>query len=242
MSFLTCKFCQVFVHKLSSFILVCSVLPCTGPDESWHEIYRPLKQFLPLFPSSLSVYRPQRTCLPSPFNVTFDLGNIYPSGVQRVLCCILPNKTSCGSDKISYRMMKEAGQGLVGRLVSLFNASVRLRQVPDEWQKAIIKPIFKGGKKDRRNPSSYRPISLASCVARTMEKQLSARIFEYLKQNLLLYQHQSGFQQNHSTVTQLCFLVHQWHMALEEGAIVQSVFLDLSKAYDRIANSLSDRF
>ena len=62
-SFLTCKSCQVFVHKLGSFILVCSVLPCTGPDESWYEIFRPLKQFLPLFPSSLSVYRPQRTCL-----------------------------------------------------------------------------------------------------------------------------------------------------------------------------------
>ena len=86
-------------------------------------------------------------------------------------------------------MMKEAGQGLVGPLVSLFNASLRLRQVTDEWRKAIIKPIFKGGKKDRRDPSSYRPISLTSCVARTMEKLLNARIFEYLKQNLLLYQH-----------------------------------------------------
>ena len=58
---------------------------------------------------------------PSPLNVTFDLGNIYPSDVQRVLRS-LPNKTSFGSDKISYRMMKEAGQGLVGPLVSLFNA------------------------------------------------------------------------------------------------------------------------
>ena len=84
-------------------------------------------------------------------------------------------------------MRKEAGQGLVGPLVSLFNASLRLRQVPDEWRRAIIKPIFKGGKKDRRDPSSYRPISLTSCVAHTMEKLLNARIFEYLKQNLLLY-------------------------------------------------------
>ena len=56
------------------------------------------------------------------------------------------------------------------------------------------------------------------------------------KKKMALYQHQSaaGFQQNHSTVTQLCFLGHQWHMALEEGANVQSVFLDFSKAYDRI--------
>ena len=50
---------------------------------------------------------------PSPLNVTFDLGNIYPSNVLRVLRS-LPNKSSCGSDKISYRMMKEAGPGLVG--------------------------------------------------------------------------------------------------------------------------------
>ena len=171
---------------------------------------------------------------PSPLNVTFDLGNICPSEVQRVLRS-LPNKTSCGSEKISYRMMKEAGQGLVGPLVSLFNASLRLRQVPDEWRKAIIKPILKGGKKDLRDPSSCRPISLTSCVARTMEKLLDARIFEHLKQNLLLYQHQSGLQQNHSTVTQLCFLVHQWYMALEEEDNVQSVFLDLSTAYDRIS-------
>ena len=96
---------------------------------------------------------------PSPLNVTFDLGNIYPSDVQRVLRS-LPNKTSCGSNKISYRITKEAGQGLVGPLLRLLNASLRLRQVTDEWQKAIIKPIFKGGKKDQRDPFSYRPISL----------------------------------------------------------------------------------
>ena len=68
---------------------------------------------------------------------------------------------------------------VVDPLVSLFNASLRLRQVPGEWRKAIIKPIFKGGKKDRRDPSSYGPVSLTSCVARTMEKLLNARIFEY---------------------------------------------------------------
>ena len=57
-SFVKC----LYINWVLSF-LVCSVLPCTGPDESWHETYRPLKQFLPLFPSCLSVYRPQRACL-----------------------------------------------------------------------------------------------------------------------------------------------------------------------------------
>ena len=102
-----------------------------------------------------------------------------------------------------YQMMKEAGPRLVGLLVSLFAASIRLRQVPGEWRKAIVAPIFKGGKKDRRDPTSYRPIALTSCVARVMEKILNGRIFDYLKKRSLIYEHQSGFQRNHSTVTVL---------------------------------------
>ena len=177
---------------------------------------------------------------PSPLKQTFNLGKISPSEVRRVLKS-LPKKSLCGQDQISYQMMKEAGPGLVGPLVSLFAASIRLRQVPDERWKAIVTPIFKGGKKDRRGPTSYRPIALASCVARVMEKILNGRIFDYLKnkkKNSLICQHQSGFQRNLSTVTQLCFLAHQWHMAMDEGANIQSVFLDLSKAYNRVSIDL----
>ena len=171
---------------------------------------------------------------PTNLQLTFNLEKITASEVRRVLRT-LPNKSSCGSDRISYQMIKEAGPGLVGPLVSLFNASLRLRKVPDEWRKSTIKPIFKGGRKDRRDPSSYRPIALTSCVARTMEKVLNARILEYLQKNSLLYEHQSGFQRNHSTISQLCFLAHQWTTALDGGKNVQSVFLDLSKAYDRVS-------
>ena len=80
--------------------------------------------------------------------------------------------------------MKEAGPGFVGPLVSLFSASIRLRQVPDEWRKAIVTPMFKGGRKDRRDPTSYRPIALTSCVARVMEKILNGRIFDYLTKKI----------------------------------------------------------
>ena len=45
------------------------------------------------------------------------------------------------------RLMKEAGPALVGPLVTLFNRSLLLRQVPDDWKKAIVIPIFKGGRK-----------------------------------------------------------------------------------------------
>ena len=64
---------------------------------------------------------------------------------------------------------------------------------------------------------------------------MNNQMLAYLSENSLLYKHHSGFLPNHSTVTQLCYLAHQWQMALEKGEQVHTVFLDLSKAYDRVS-------
>ena len=64
---------------------------------------------------------------------------------------------------------------------------------------------------------------------------MNNQMLAYLSENSLLYKHQSGFLPNHSTVTQLCYLAHQWQMALEKGEQVHTLFLDLSKAYDRVS-------
>ena len=147
----------------------------------------------------------------------------------------LPNKLSTGADKISYRLLKEAGPGLISPLTALFNRSVDAGEVPDEWKAAEITPVFKGGNKDRRMPSNYRPIALTCCIARVLEKLINKRLLSYLIQHKILYQHQSGFLPKHSTTSQLCFLLHKWHAALERGNSAHIAFLDLSKAYDRVS-------
>ena len=53
---------------------------------------------------------------------------------------------------LSYQMIKEAGPGLVGPLVSLFNASLQLRKVPDEWRKSIIKTGIQGWQEGPTGP------------------------------------------------------------------------------------------
>ena len=61
------------------------------------------------------------------------------------------------------------------------------------------------GKKPSKDPLSYRPISLTSCLARVFEKALNMQIRKYFGVNKLIYDHQSGFLPQHSTVTQLCY-------------------------------------
>ena len=69
-----------------------------------------------------------------------------------------------------------------------------------------------------------------------MEKIVNAKILNFFKTNTFLYPLQSGFLPTHSTVTQLAYLVHKWQMALDRGGSIESVFLDLSKAYDRVSH------
>ena len=137
--------------------------------------------------------------------------------------------------------LKEAGPGVVGPLTTLFNLSLHNNRVPDEWKEATVCPIFKGGRKAKQDPTNYRQISFTSCVARTMEKLVNNQMLAYLSENSLLYKHQSEFLPNHSTVTQLCYLAHQWQMALEKGEQVHTVFLDLSKDFLYLAYCSSYR-
>ena len=101
-----------------------------------------------------------------------------------------------------------------------------------------VKPVFV---KPSKNPLSYRPISLTSCVARVLEKALNMQIRKYLEVNKLIYDHQSGFYRNTPPVTRANCATsvtpgHEWTMALDQRQCVrvQAAFLDLSKAYNRV--------
>ena len=48
-------------------------------------------------------------------------------------------------------------------ILALFDKSWKSGTVPALWKKATIIPIYKKGK-DKKHPSSYRPISLLSCL------------------------------------------------------------------------------
>ena len=55
-----------------------------------------------------------------------------------------------------------------------------------------------------------------------------------MRGNSLLCVQQLGFLPHHSTVTQLCLLTHRWQLALDKRDSIETAFLDLSKAYDRV--------
>ena len=71
-------------------------------------------------------------------------------------------------------------------------------------------------------------------MSKVLEKIVFKRLYEYLTENRLLTDKNSGFKKNDSTTNQLLKIVHQIYQDINEGKDTCMVFLDVSKAFDKV--------
>ena len=76
---------------------------------------------------------------------------------------------------------------------------------------------------------NYRLISLLPIFAKIFERIIYYRIFEYQIAEKL-----SGFQPGDSCINQLLSVTHDIYKSLDHGFEVEGVFLDISKAIDKV--------
>ena len=132
------------------------------------------------------------------------------------------------------------------------------------WKRSNIIPVHK--KNDKQLVKNYRLISLLPIFGKKFEKIIFYRLYNFLSQKELLNPSQSGFRPSDSCVNQLIAITHEIFEAFDcnPSLEVWSVFLDISKAFDKVwhegllyklkslgvsgelynllENSLSDRF
>ena len=139
--------------------------------------------------------------------------------------------SSPGPDTVHYDMLKNLPKEQLELLLHVFNNIWIGEQYPSSWSEATVIPILKSGKDDS-NPSSYRPIAMTSCLAKTMERMVNNRLTWYLESNNLLNPYQSGFRQGRSTTDHLVRLESYIKEGFAQKEHVLGVFFDLEKAYD----------
>ena len=158
------------------------------------------------------------------YNAPFTLQELTDSLKQA-------KNTAPGPDEIHYELLKHLPEESRKVLLDIFNKIWTEGVFPDAWREATIIPLPKPGK-DPTNPSSYRPIALTSCLCKTLERMINARLVWYLESNNIITKYQSGFRRARSTIDHVVRLETIIRDAFLKGEHVVSVFFDLEKAYD----------
>ena len=89
-------------------------------------------------------------------------------------------------------------------------------------------------KNDKQIVKNYRPISLLPICAKIFERLLYNKIFIFFQENNLISPNQSGFKPGDSCTNQLLSITHEIYKSFDNGFEVRGVFLDISKAFDKV--------
>ena len=139
-----------------------------------------------------------------------------------------------GPDGIPPSLMKNLAPAFVKPLFWLFNLSLTSGQFPSVWKKSFLIPIFKSGK--RSDIKNYRGIAIISCIPKLFEAIVNQKIFNQVKNRITCNQH--GFYKGRSTTTNLLEFVDFSLASMDRGNFVETLYTDLSKAFDRVDISI----
>ena len=88
---------------------------------------------------------------------------------------------------------------------------------------------------ERERPQTgYRPISLTSCVGKTMERVVSQRLKWYLETNDLLAPEQACFRQFRATEDQTTYLAQEIIDAFQEKKVTRVAWVDIQRAFNKV--------
>ena len=132
--------------------------------------------------------------------------------------------------------MKDFKEVVSPLLAHIFNVSINNGIFPNKLKVARVLPIYKEG--DKKERGNYRPVSVLSNVARLFEKPVYIQLINYLNANKILNPCQSGFSQNHSTMSSLISNTDSWLVNVDAGLINGVIFLDLCKAFDTVDHEI----
>ena len=114
----------------------------------------------------------------------------------------------------------------------LFAKTLQTGQLPSDWKKAQVCPLFKKG--DETEPSNYRSTSLTGILYKVIELIIAFNISKHINKHNALNELQHGFHKKRSCETELIQLIEDLGRQLTLGKQTYLVLLDISKAFDKV--------
>lgn len=139
--------------------------------------------------------------------------------------------TAPGEDMISYKMVKHSHITCRKFLLAIINRIWKMKEYPSQWRSSIVLSFLKP-QKTPTEESSYRPVSLTSCVGKIMEKIVNIRLVMVLESRKLIPPFQFGFRRMQGTMDSLTKVTSDILKTLNQKQSVLCVSFDMEKAYD----------
>lgn len=114
----------------------------------------------------------------------------------------------------------------------IMQRSMNTSALPGCWKSATVIAIHK--KDDKLNPKNYRQIILTPVEVKVMERVIVDCMLPFLLHHRVIPDQQHGFLPGRSTTTNLLMCLDDWTRSLDEKLPTDVIYLDFSKAFDRV--------
>ena len=155
------------------------------------------------------------SCLFTKDDILWIINNLDPSKAHDKIS-ILPMLKICGDSICNPR--------------NIFKTCLHTGKFSLEWKKIV--PIHKKG--DKQTVVNYCAVSLLPICGRIFKQLLYNEMLNFLVENHLISPKQSGDWPGDSYINQLLSINHEIFSAFDIGLEVRGLFLDISKAFDKV--------
>jgi hypothetical protein len=146
--------------------------------------------------------------------------------------------TTAATDPVPTRLLLEFIDTLLPVILRIVNLSLRSGTVPEQFKKAILKPLIKKQTLDPEVLGNYRPVSNLPFLSKVLERAVADQLLSHLKENALHAKFQSAYRSGHSTESALLRVVNDLLTMVDGGNSALLVLLDLTAAFDTIDHGL----
>ena len=147
----------------------------------------------------------------------------------------LPNKNDIYYN-VPIEIIKKSKNIIDNTLTLIINKSLDNGLVPDNWKISTIIPIEKV--QNTKKASDFRPINTLPIFEKTLEIVVKEQLVQYLDNNKILIDEQSGFRRKHSCETAIQLVLNDWKTSIDNRKLVGILFLDLKRAFETIDRNI----